>query len=80
MQPALELQAEHTMDFSTCLAEVVLGGLDTIHDPQRWRQSWWDDFCKSHPGFQYRTDLLTSLLSAAALRTGSVGGQLPVSS
>eukprot|EP00434_Breviolum_minutum_P007204 symbB.v1.2.006359.t1/scaffold371.1/size308833/6 len=35
--------------------QVVLGGLDTIHDPQRWRQSWWDDFCKSHPGFQYRT-------------------------
>ena len=49
---------------------MVLGGLDTIHDPQRWRQSWWDDFCKSHPGFQYRTDLLACLLSAAALRTG----------
>ena len=34
--------------------QVVLGGLDSNHDPQRWRQSWWDDFCKSHPGFQYR--------------------------
>ena len=35
--------------------QVVLGGLDSNHDPQRWRQSWWDDFCKSHPGFEYRT-------------------------
>ncbi|CAL1143076.1 unnamed protein product [Cladocopium goreaui] len=35
--------------------QVILGGLDSNHDPQRWRQSWWDDFCKSHPGFEYRT-------------------------
>eukprot|EP00913_Durusdinium_trenchii_P032700 g30609.t1 len=32
--------------------KVVLGGVDSDFDPRRWRQSWWDDFCKSHPGFE----------------------------
>ncbi|CAJ1331979.1 unnamed protein product, partial [Effrenium voratum] len=35
--------------------QVILGGQDSNHDPQRWRQSWWEAFLQSHPGFQYRT-------------------------
>ncbi|CAE7942699.1 unnamed protein product [Symbiodinium sp. KB8] len=35
--------------------QVIPAGLDSHNDPQRWRQSWYDSFCQSHPGFKYRT-------------------------
>eukprot|EP00928_Gymnodinium_smaydae_P088273 TRINITY_DN72386_c0_g1_i1.p1 TRINITY_DN72386_c0_g1~~TRINITY_DN72386_c0_g1_i1.p1 ORF type:complete len:865 (-),score=147.00 TRINITY_DN72386_c0_g1_i1:245-2839(-) len=35
--------------------QLVFHGVDSQSDPARWRQTWWDGFCRSHPGFQYKT-------------------------
>eukprot|EP00931_Biecheleriopsis_adriatica_P086147 TRINITY_DN60866_c0_g1_i1.p1 TRINITY_DN60866_c0_g1~~TRINITY_DN60866_c0_g1_i1.p1 ORF type:complete len:858 (+),score=154.41 TRINITY_DN60866_c0_g1_i1:90-2576(+) len=35
--------------------QVVPAGVNSPHDPQRWRQTWWESFRQSHPEFQYKT-------------------------
>jgi len=34
--------------------QLVYNGVDSDHDPLRWRQSWWDNFKRCHPQFQYK--------------------------
>ena len=48
-------KAGHGSKALSVTAQVIPAGLDTHHDPQRWRQTWYDGFCQSHPGFKYRT-------------------------
>jgi len=39
----------------TVIHQLTFGGGDSVHDPIRWRQSWWEDFMRANPGFTYKT-------------------------
>jgi len=35
--------------------QLVFDGVDSPHDPVRWRETWWKNFRQTHPEFEYRT-------------------------